>query len=214
MRSTAVLKYIHDFLHDPEWVAAVALTIQAVILIVQSLILRRHAETMEKHTEIAGTQAEIAKLIGQALDQQGKILTEQNKIMGEQFKFQRRVDARVERGNLFNLVVEARAELEALVLKLSKLQQSNLTQEDSLELTGRFDTIVRSGTACHKAVIMAIHLSATEKKYFSTFCDDIGALNQTDNRAEDFHNAAVLRDKYKDLPFSLMLGQLGQAASE
>jgi hypothetical protein len=63
---------------------------------------------------------------------------------------------------------------------------------------------------------MAIHLSATEKKYFSTFCEDIGGLNQTDNKAEDFHNTAGLRNKYKykELPFSLMLGQLGQAASE
>ena len=93
-----------EYLRKPEWIAAIALSIQGLIFLLQAAflawqaaILRRHAATLEKHTEIAGTQAETAALIGKALDQQGKILAEQTEIMDAQFKFQRTVEMKAER---------------------------------------------------------------------------------------------------------------------
>ena len=201
----------------PEWIAAIALSAQALIFLLQAgflwwqaSILRRHATTLEEHTKISDTQAETLKLIASASEQQGRVLAEQTKIMDEQFKFQRKVDAKVERGNLFTLVIEAQTSLEGLVSRLSRLQQSNLTQEDSLELSQSFDMLVQNITACQKAVFIAIHLSAEEKKYYLAYGHDLGTLNQSGNIAEDFRNADALRGKYRDLLFSSRLGQLGQ----
>jgi hypothetical protein len=56
-----------DFMRKPEWVAAIALLIQAIILWLEARILHRHGETMKEHAGIAQSQATTAELIGQAL---------------------------------------------------------------------------------------------------------------------------------------------------
>jgi hypothetical protein len=159
---------------------------------------------MEEHTGIAGSQAKTAELIGQALDQQGKILAEQTTIMDEQVKFQRNVDARVEKGNLLNLVVEVRNILWGLVSVLSSLQQSAPSQEDRNYVAERFRSLAGAVTECQKAVLMAIHLSDVQRKYFSDYCQDM-SVDSTGNMVEDFKNMGALRLKYGGLTF---LGEL------
>jgi len=205
----------------PEWIAAIALSIQALIFLLQAAflgwqarILGRHAATLETNTEIVGAQAETLKLIGQALDQQGKILAEQTKIMDEQVKFQRSVDARVEKGNLLNLVVEVQSKLEWLASTLSALQQSASSQEDQRNLSNRFDRLAVAVTECQKAVLMAIHLSDSQRKYFVAYCADLATLNPTGNVAEDSKHVGALRAQYGGPTFFIQLGSLTKSPEE
>jgi hypothetical protein len=205
---THLMQSFHHFLGNPEWVAALALLIQAIILVIQAKILGRHAETMEEHTGIAGSQAKTAELIGQALDQQGKILAEQTTIMDEQVKFQRSADARVEKGNLLNLVVEVQSSLERLTSALSGLQQSAISQEDQHNMADRFDRLAVAVTECQKAVLMAIHLSDEQRKYFSDYCHDLATLDSTGNMVEDFKHVDALKAKHGGSAFFTKLGSL------
>jgi hypothetical protein len=211
---THLMRSFHDFLGNPEWVAAFALLIQAIILIIQAKILGRHAETMEEHTGIAGSQAKTAELIGQALDQQGKILAEQTTIMDEQAKFQRSVDARVEKGNLINLVIEVQSSLQQLALKLSRLQPSAVSQEDQADLAGCFNTLAGAVTECQKAVLMAIHLSDSQRKFFVGYCHDLATLDSTGNVIEDLKQAGALRAKHEGKAFFAELARLTKSPEE
>jgi hypothetical protein len=210
----ALANSFHDFLGNPEWVAALALLIQAIILIIQAKILGRHAETMEEHTGIAGSQAETAELIGQALDQQGKILAEQTTIMEEQAKFQRSVDARVEKGNLLNLAVEVQSSLERLASTLSSLQQSAISQEDQHNVADRFDRLAGAVNECQKAVLMAIHLSDSQRKFFTGYCHDLATLDSTRNVIEDFKRVDAIRAKHGGKPFFAELARLTKSPEE
>src|SRR5438876_9224385 len=125
---SAATKSLVEFLRKPEWIAAIALLIQAVILFLQAVILRRHGATMEEHAGIAKAQAETAALIGKALDQQGKILAEQTKIMDEQFKFQRTIELKAERVQVFDALMRLHVSFKALLSTLSEVQLSNYTQ--------------------------------------------------------------------------------------
>jgi hypothetical protein len=209
-----LVRPFHDFLGNPEWVAALALLIQAMILIIQAKILGRHAETMEEHTGIAGSQAKTAELIGLALDQQGKILAEQTTIMDEQVKFQRSADARVEKGNLLNLAVEVQSRLERLASTLSGLQQSAISQEDQHDVADRFDRLAVAVTECQKAVLMAIHLSDEQRKYFSDYCHDLATLDPTGNMVEDFKRVDALKAKHGGSTFFIKLGSLTKSPEE
>jgi hypothetical protein len=74
----------------PEAIAAIALVIQVFILWQHRRILTGYGETLER-------QAETAKLIGHALEQHGRILSDHTRIMDEQFKFQRKIEEKIER---------------------------------------------------------------------------------------------------------------------
>jgi hypothetical protein len=134
---------------------------QAVFLYLQARILGRHASTLEENKEIMKTQAETLTLIGQALNQQGRI-------MGEQADFHRSVDARVEKGSLLNLVLDAQTGLEQLSSMLSGLQQSVTSQQDRHNVSDCFDSLAGSVTQCQKAVLMAISPIRRESIFLTT----------------------------------------------
>jgi heme exporter protein D len=83
------LKYFLGDLRWPEAMAAIALVIQTFILWQHRRILTGFGQTLER-------QAETSKLIGHSLEQHGRILADHTRIMDEQFKFQKKLDAKVE----------------------------------------------------------------------------------------------------------------------
>lgn len=83
------LKYFVAGVHWPEAIAAIALVIQAFILWQHRRILGGFGETLER-------QAETAKMIGHSLEQHGRILADHTRIMDEQFKFQKKLEAKIE----------------------------------------------------------------------------------------------------------------------
>ena len=85
-----VLKSLLGLVRWPEAIAAIALVIQAFILLQHRRILTGYGETLER-------QAETAKLIGHALEQHGRILSDNARIMDEHFKFQRKIEAKIEK---------------------------------------------------------------------------------------------------------------------
>jgi hypothetical protein len=85
-----ILKSLLGLVRWPEAIAAIALVIQAFILLQHRRILTGYGEALER-------QAETAKLIGHALEQHGRILSDTARIMDEQFKFQRKIEANIEK---------------------------------------------------------------------------------------------------------------------
>ncbi len=198
-----------------EWIAAIALSIQAVIFLLQAgflcwqaTILRRHATTLEKHTEIADVQAETAKLIGQALDQQGKVLTDQTTIMGGQFSFQQKLATQAERTNVRNLIVAVHGRLVILDSKLSRATFAH-TAEFRQDVDRHFDALAGAVYGCQKQVSVSIHLTEPQKKYFLAYCDSLASLHATGNNNQDFDQVRSLKDKYEDDSFSRMIESLG-----
>jgi hypothetical protein len=203
-----------------DWIAAIALSVQAVILAVQAAffywqarILRRHATTLEEHTEIAGVQAKTAELIGQALNQQGKVLAEQTAIMAEQFKFQRAIATQTERANALNLIISAQAKLVRLDSVLSHSTFAH-TAEYRQEVDRNFDDLAGAVYQCQKAMLVALHLTKAQKEYFSAYCADLASLNATGNNQQDSHRVRTLKEKYESVVFSVNLGGLGNIEME
>jgi|HubBroStandDraft_1064217.scaffolds.fasta_scaffold243389_2 hypothetical protein len=196
------LRSLFELLRKPEWVAAVALLIQAVILFTQAWILHRHAETMEKHKEIARTQANTAELIGTALQQQAKILSDQGKIMAEQLELQRRMAAQAEREKVFGVVLELRSRVVVLVSALSAASPPGTTislgtrekQESS------WSSLEAAILPCQKAMITSIHLSQDEKNYFLRYAQAVDAAA----RSRNVQALQALDDNYKDFAKVMM----------
>jgi hypothetical protein len=194
---------LFELLRRPEWVAAIALLIQAVILFLQFKILRRHAETMEEHKTIAGTQAETAKLIGQAL-------TQQSKILDEQFNFQKRLAAQAERGRVFDVVLELRSRVVSLLSLLSSTPGYQLTSPESREKQEfAWNRLEESILPCEKALITSIHLSPEERNYFLGFAQAVDALKHTNDVSKELQDLRGIEDRYKD--FAKMMIRAAQA---
>jgi heme exporter protein D len=83
------LSYLVGTVHWPEAIAAMALVVQTLILWQHRRILTGYGVTLER-------QAETAKLIGHSLEQHGRILADHTRIMDEQFKFQKKLEAKIE----------------------------------------------------------------------------------------------------------------------
>lgn len=83
------LKYLFGDVRGTEAIAAIALIIQAFILWEHRRILNGFGQTLER-------QAETAKMIGHSLEQHGRILADHTRIMDEQFKFQKKLEAKIE----------------------------------------------------------------------------------------------------------------------
>lgn len=211
------------FLHNPEWVAALALIIQALFLFLQWLILLKHGHTMEehaevaqrhsevaqKHAEIAQKQSETAALIGKALDQQGSILDEQTKIMNEQLTFQRQMATQAERTAIMNLVINVQGRLIVLDAQLARMTSSS-TPGDRQQANRLFDELAGAVSECQKTVFLSLHLTERQEKYFAAFCEALASLASTGDNAKDFKSVHALKEKYGDLAFYATLGSLGR----
>jgi hypothetical protein len=189
---------------SPEWIAAFALLIQAAILTLQWKILRRHAETMEKHTGIAGIQADTAALIGQALQQQGQIMSEQTKIMAAQLAFQKWMEAKAERTNVFDLLLDVGLRAGALKSTAEQIVLANSTPENQAMLRQAITQLRTAIIPCQKALIISTHLSKEDMTYFGKYMFDALDLKETFEIAEDIEKIKAFHSKYGDFDFRLI----------
>ncbi len=201
----ATLRLFIDFIRKPEWVAAVALLIQAVILWLQARILRKHGMTMEEHAGIAKGQAATAELIGKALEQHAKILGEQAKLTEEQFKFQRKVEAHATREKVYDQVLRLDGAVQLLIFKIESpgtRDAKRVAEEDVLQ-----GEMVAAVLPVQKATLTSLHLTQEEKDYFRRYTMDLAALLYNHLHG----NVGLLKDfrkKYDDI--LVMLLKVGQ----
>jgi hypothetical protein len=196
------LQLVLEFIRKPEWVAAIALLIQAAILWLQARILRKHGETMEEHAGIAKAQATTAELIGKALNQHEKILADQTKIMDEQFTFQRRVEAQAARLKVYEALLDVNSNIE-LLIQVGSQNPANVDSEKRV-----FSSLVLSVAPCQKAVVTTIHLTPTERTYFLRFLTDVSALALKQSPRPEVTKFWELKNKYTD--FLTMLSNVSQ----
>lgn len=206
---TYFMRFFHDFLGKPEWVAAFALLIQAIILIIQAKILGRHADTMEEHTKIAGTQAKTAELIGQALGQQGKILTEQTKIMDALFKFQRAAMAQADRQEVFSALISIRSSLHMLI---AKIQEPGERYEPRVAEELRMQAaLVAAIFPVQNAFISSVHLTSEEKDYFGRYIVDVcDVVSGDSNFSSRLPKMKLVQQKYPESDFLKIVAKIGK----
>jgi hypothetical protein len=188
----------------PEWIAAIALSIQALIFAVQAgffywqaRILGRHAATLEEHTKIAGSQVKTAELIGQALDQQGKILAEQTKIMAAQFNFQRKVVEQSERMRILDQLVDLNLKVNSLLALL--LSVSNYTDAVDERVKAKWADLTDQLLRCKKELDSSIHITGAEKDYFLSYVLDVNQLEQGGDFREHIVKSKAIQSKHKDV---------------
>lgn len=90
--STEMLDFLKHFLGGVRWPEAIA----AIALVMQAFILWQHRRILSGFGETLERQAETAKMIGHSLEQHGRILADHTRIMDEQFKFQKKLEAKIE----------------------------------------------------------------------------------------------------------------------
>jgi len=195
-----------------DWIAAIALSIQALIFLIflwwQDRILGRHAETLEEHTKISGSQAKTAELIGEALGQQGRILAEQTKIMEEQFSFQQRVTMQLETMNVLKFVIAAHRQLVLLDSKISR-GTAYPTAEFRQDVERHFDDLAGAVYECQQAILLSFHLTADQKTYFLSYCDDLATLTPTGNNGQDREKVHPVNEKYRNALIAANMESLG-----
>ena len=201
----------------PEWIAAIALTLQAFVFLVQAgflwwqaRILKRHALTLEEHTGIARTQAETARLIGQALNQQGKVLDEQTKIMAKQFELQRRVESKTERDSLLTSAVDMLAAFRELNNRLTRIQLSTFTQKDNDEVIPYFDRLNTKAVSCSKALWTAVHISEEERDYFFNYSKKLSNLGYKGDIRKALQEVNAIEAETEGPIFLTKLGNLAK----
>jgi hypothetical protein len=197
----ATFRLFIDFIRKPEWVAAVALLIQAVILWLQARILRKHGKTMEEHAGIARDQASTAELIGKALEQHAKILSEQSKLTEAQFKFQRMIEVHAAREKVYDQLFALHS---SVLLLISKITSPGQRYPDRLaeELMAQ-GQLLAAIAPTYKASLISLHLTDEEKYYFKRYTDDLGKIVTNDLQGQ----TQPLKDfiaKYKDV-FEVLL---------
>src|SRR5438876_7943043 len=212
---SAAMKFLVEFLRKPEWIAAIALLIQAVILFLQAMILRRHGATMEEHAGIAKAQAETAKLIGKALDQQGKILAEQAEIMDAQFKFQRTVELKAERVGVLNSLVQLHISFKLLLSTLSEVQLSNYGHDMQIQSRVRaaWHRMQEDLLPCTKAIHTSIHMSPKEREYFMGYVRDLANLSESSDVRKAIQNVNACDAKYKDFEEKMLAAAKASVSS-
>ena len=204
----AAWSWFLNFIRKPEWVAAVALLIQAVILWLQARILRKHGHTMEEHAGIAKKQAETAKLIGQALQQHATILAQQSDITKEQYDYQRRIESHTAREEIYDHLLRLDGDVQLLIFKIESPGTRDATRmAEEAVLQGH---LVGSVIPVQKATITSLYLTDEEREYFRRYTMDLAAtllnpLNGNVRLLKDF------REKYKDiLTMTLKIAQHNQ----
>ena len=203
------MRSLAAFLRKPEWVAAIALLIQAAILLLQAVILRRHGATMEEHAGIAKAQSETAALIGKALDQQEKILAEQTKIMAEQFKFQRAAMAQADRQEVFNALLSVRNSLHMLIAKIQEPGERydpRVAEEQRMQAA-----LLAAILPVQSAFISSVHLTPEEKDYFGHYIIDVfDAVSGDNNFPRRLSQMKLVQRKYSDSDFVKMVAKIGK----
>ena len=202
----AILKLFLDFIRKPEWVAAVALLIQAVILWLQARILRKHGRTMEEHAGVAKAQAITAELIGNALQQHATILGEQAKLTEAQFKYQRWVVAQAAREKVYDYMLALYSSVSTLIATV-EAPGMRLPPRISQEMTAQAN-VVNALLPAQKATLTCAHLTTEERDYFRQYTLDFAkTLPQTDLPTV-IPKLKEINEKYKE--FLTMLLKIAQ----
>jgi hypothetical protein len=206
---SATLRSVVEFLRKPEWVAAIALLIQAAILFLQAVILRKHGTTMEEHAGIAKAQAETAALIGKALDQQGKILDEQTQIMDEQFKFHRAAMAQGDKQKVFDSLLGLRRSFHMLIAKIEEPGQRyepRVAEEQRMQAE-----LLTLMLPLQNAFISSPHLTRDEKDYFGRYTVDVfDAVSGDKNFPARLPKMKEIQQKYSESDFLKMAEKIGK----
>jgi len=203
-------RLVVSFLEKP-WIAAVALLVQAVVLLVQAVILllqwrilRHHGEVMEQHTDIGRIQVKTAQLIGDAIQQQGQILE-------AQFTFQKRIDAKAEREQVFEKIFAVARNVRALSNVLANIPPGTSRDFAKERIDRSWNELGNSATECQKGLTTSIHIPEDVKNYFIRFC---GVVSDAVEKQEDDVSAARKQLRQLEVPdkdFSAMLRKLAQA---
>lgn len=164
------------------------------------------AELLKVHT----AQAETAKLIGQALNQQGTVLDEQTKIMAKQFELQRRAETKAERNRLFTAMLDMQGSFVALERRLSRIQLSNFTSEDSADVARYFAELNEDAVTCMKELLIAVHVSQEEQEYFGTYSRRLWALQYTADIRKALDDVQAVKTSTPNIVFHLRLGELAK----
>jgi len=206
---SAAMRSFVEFLRKPEWVAAIALLIQAAILLLQAVILRRHGATMEEHAGIAKAQAETAALIGKALDRQERILAEQTKIMSEQLKFQRAAMAQADRQEVFSALLSLRTSLHMLI---AKIQEPGERYEPRVAEEQRMQAALLAAIVpLQNSYISSVHLTREEKDFFGQYIvDAVDAVSGDSNFPRRLPKMKAVQEKYSDSDFVKMVAKIGK----
>lgn len=191
-----------NWLKNPEWVAAVALLIQAVILFLQAKILSAHARTMEEHKTIAGNQATTAGLISVAIEQQRRILE-------EQFNFQKKVESKSEEQTILRLVTDVAARVSLLEIALSQVQLSNYTSQDRDRVRLYYAKLNEIVLPCELELVTSIHMSEEAKIYFLRYIAAVADLKETASISKDIERMKALQTNFAD--FTAMLIKMATA---
>jgi hypothetical protein len=191
-----ILTAILDFIRKPEWVAAVALLIQAVILFLQAWILREHGKTMAEHAGIAKGQANTADLIGKALERHAKILDEQTKLTDVQFEFQRRLEAHASWGRVYDQLLELNR---AVIMMIAKIESPGHRLPERVAEEQMLQAELNAAILpVQKATITSLYLTDEEKDYFRRYLLDLQKTLSYDLQGKA-HTLREFTTKYNDI---------------
>ena len=130
--------------------------------------------------------------------QQGKVLDEQTKIMDEQFKFQRTIELKAERVQVFDALMRLHVSFKALLSTLSEVQLSNYTQAMQDRVRSDWRRMQEDLLPCTKAIHTSIHMSPQERDYFMGYVRGVADLTESSDIRKAIQNVNALEAKYKD----------------
>jgi len=130
--------------------------------------------------------------------QQGKVLDEQTKIMDEQFKFQRTIELKAERVQVFDALMRLHVSFKALLSTLSEVQLSNYTQAMQDRVRSDWRRMQEDLLPCTKAIHTSIHMSPQERAYFMGYVQGVAGLTESSDIRKAIQNVNALEAKYKD----------------
>jgi hypothetical protein len=158
----------------PEWVAAVALTMQAAVFVWQTTVFKHHARSQ--------------KLIAEVLQKQEEIMKRQEEISADVSKFMRLGALKEERGRLFDSLRLMRAQV---ITAIEKTRVSSQSKEGVEAMDAAWNALVDSCTTCQKELI-TVEISAELKNYFLNYA--MKAVGIANKRPAGFANAQPLTD--------------------
>jgi hypothetical protein len=174
-------------------ILATAVNLLAVYVLFRTLVtVNRQAQAADRQAEAAEAQAAAAR--------------KQTEVMDAQLKFQQKMDAKLERENVFRLAAIVQASLGELESRLGRIQMSAFTQADHSDVAHLFDMLARAVSECQTAALLSIQLLPARKNNLIHYCDDLATLTRSGRMDEDIQKVKALRAKYADLIFCLTLG--------
>lgn len=98
-----------------------------------------------------------------------------------------------------------------LVMLDSKLARGTgyPTAEFRQDVDRHFDNLAGAVYECQQAILLSLHLTADQKRYFLSYCDDLARLTPTGNNAQDLQRVQPVKEKYRDALIAANMESLG-----